>query len=398
MLSVRGIAFGLALTILAGCGGGSGSAAPADAAPSRVERAEDGATSAEDATTGGTDPGMDTTTPSDAAAQDAATAGDATTAADGASAGDASSSGGTLSGLAWRSGAASTDIGAFATWRGRPLDVGVNWDNQSTWAEIENADIYGAIAAFKGFAGVLELGTAMVPGSGASLASGVTFADCAAGMYDAYFATLGTNLVAQGRGDSFIRLGWEANGNWYAWNAGNAASAQQWVQCFQHEVTTLRSTAPGVKIDWNMNADTKTPASGNATDIYPGDAYVDVVGVDFYDNWPALNTDALWTSHYMDQASGGGPHGIGAWLAFAQAHGKPLSVPEWGIVNSTGSCGCGGDDPVYVGHMHDFFAANAASIAYESYFNLGNSPGDTTFLVDPATTSPNASMRYQALF
>jgi hypothetical protein len=238
----------------------------------------------------------------------------------------------------------------------------------------------------------------MVPGNGASLASGVTFAACAAGMDDSHFATLGANLVREGRGDSYIRLGWEANGNWYAWNAGNAASAQEWIQCFQREVTALRSKAPNVKIDWNMNADTKTPASGNATDIYPGDAYVDVVGVDFYDNWPALNTDALWNSHYMDNASGGGPHGIGAWLAFAKSHNKPLSVPEWGIVNSTGSCGCGGDDPVYVSHMHDFFAANAANVAYESYFNLGNSSGDTTFLVYPATTSPNASAKYKSLF
>lgn len=82
--------------------------------------------------------------------------------------------------------------------------------------------------------------------------------------------------------------------------------------------------------------------------------FVDVVGVDFYDNWPALSTDALWNGHYMDQASGGGPHGIGAWLAFARSHGK--------------------------------------------YFDLGNSAGDTMFLMYPATTSPNASAAYQSLF
>ena len=312
---------------------------------------------------------------------------------------DGAPSAGTLSGLPWRSGAATDEIGAFATWRARALDVGVNWDNRSTWAEIEDADIYGAIAAFKSFPGVLALGTAMVPGDGKTLASGVTFADCAAGQYDSHFAKLGTNLVAERRGDSFIRLGWEANGDWYAWSAGNAANAQEWVQCFRREVTALRSTAPNVKIDWNMNADTKTPASGNPTDIYPGDTYVDVVGVDFYDNWPALDTEALWASHYMDQASGGGPHGIGAWLAFAKSHGKPLSIPEWGIVHSTGNnCGCGGDDPIYVTHMHDFFAANALNIAYETYFNLGDSSGDTTFLVYPATTSPNASSAYKSLF
>jgi beta-mannanase len=306
--------------------------------------------------------------------------------------------GGTLSGLAWKSGASSADDNAFATWRGRALDVGVNWDNRSTWAEIENPDIYGALSKLGSFAGVLELGTAMLPGRGASLASDVTFADCAAGKYDSHFMALGQNLVSQRRGDSFVRLGWEANGDWYAWNASNAASPQQWIQCFQHEVMALRSTAPNVKIDWNMNAETKTPASRNPTDIYPGDAYVDVIGVDFYDNWPALNTDALWNSHYMDESAGGGPRGIGAWLAFARSHGKQLSVPEWGIVHAPGNCGCGGDDPVYVDHLYNFFAANAAEIAYEAYFNLATTPGDTTFLIYPSTTSPSASARYAALF
>jgi hypothetical protein len=265
----------------------------------------------------------------------------------------------------------------------------------STWTEIEAP----YVGNFGGFAGFLQLRLPMLPGNGAVLASGVTFADCAAGAYDSHFISLGAYLVGHGRGDSYVRLGWEANGNWYPWNAGNAASAQEWVQCFQREATALRSAAPSVRIDWNMNADTKTPASGNPTDLYPGDDYVDTVGVDFYDNWPALETDLLWSSHYMDQARGGGPHGIGAWLAYAASRGKPLSVPEWGIIHSSApNCGCGGDDPVYVGHMHDFFAANAADLAYESYFNLPIKPGDTTSLVYPSATSPNASDRYRSLF
>jgi hypothetical protein len=171
------------------------------------------------------------------------------------------------------------------------------------------------------------------------------------------------------------------------------------VKCFQHEATAVRSAAPNIVIEWNMNADTKTPASGNPTDIYPGDSYVDIIGVDFYDFWPALTSDALWHQHYMDQAAGGGPHGIGAWLAYAQSRGKLLSIPEWGVVNSTkANCGCGGDNPVYVSHMHEFFAANASDLAYESYFNLPVPGSDTTSVVYPPTTNPSAAARYQALF
>jgi hypothetical protein len=304
---------------------------------------------------------------------------------------------GTPSGLAWKSGAASSDYATFATWRGRPLDVAVAGSNWASWDEI----IAPYVSDLSSFPGFLQLRMPMLPGTGATLASGVTFASCASGSYDSYFVSLGQFLVGRGRGDSHVRIGWEANGNWYPWNAGNAASPQEWVQCFQHEATALRSAAPNVQIDWNMNADTKTPASGNATDIYPGDAYVDSIGVDFYDFFPALDTDALWTQHYMDQAPGGGPHGIGAWLAYAVSRGKPFSVPEWGIINSSAAdCSCGGDDPVYVGHMHDFFAASAANMAYESYFNLPVTTGTTEneTIIYPSTTSPNASARYQSLF
>jgi hypothetical protein len=196
------------LATLAACGASDGAAGTLDAGGGSAQT-QDAATAAEDTTTSGTDASTAATPPDTGA-------GDATRPSDGGSskgdsAVEASSSGGTLSGLAWKSGAATSDDSVFATWRGRPLDVGVNWDNRATWAEIEDADIYGAIKAFNGFAGVLELGTAMVPGNGASLASGVTFAACAAGMYDSHFATLGANLVREGRGDSYIRLGWEAN-------------------------------------------------------------------------------------------------------------------------------------------------------------------------------------------
>jgi hypothetical protein len=313
------------------------------------------------------------------------------------------SSGATLSGLPWASGAASADDAAFAAWRGHPLDVVDTWDNRATWDEIQHPDIYGAITGFASFPGTLALGTAMVPGSGATLAPGVTFAACARGDYDPYFRQLGRDLVALQRGQSIVRLGWEANGNWYAWNADNAASPTEWIQCFRHEAQALKSTAPGVRIDWNMNADTKTPStSHNPADLYPGDDVVDIVGVDFYDNWPALKTDADWSSHFLDSMWGptGGPKGLGAWLAFARAHHRPLSVPEWGIVHGAdpARCGCGGDNPVYVRHMHDFFAQNAQAIAYEAYFNLGNFSGDTTFLVDPPTTSPGAAAAYATLF
>ena len=287
------------------------------------------------------------------------------------------------SGLPWRSGASTDDLAAFETWRGRELDVFETWPNRGNWTEIRNPDIYGAVSAFNGRAGTLSIGIAMLPEDKSG-----SFATCATGAYDQYYKDIGRKLVSLGRGDSFVRLGWEANGDWYAWSIGS--DAQRYINCFRKQATALRSTAPGVRIDWNMNKDSHI--TGSVADAYPGDAWVDVIGVDFYDAWPAYRTQSAWDGDYS-ATQNGGPRGLGSWLAFAQAHGKPLSLPEWGLSND-GDGGDGADDTLYIQNIFSFLQTNAAHIAYEAYFNLQ----DAGFMILPAGKNPNGSAKYKSLF
>ena len=297
--------------------------------------------------------------------------------------GDGGGSGGPESGLPWRSGASTDDLAAFETWRGRDLDIFETWPNRSNWTEIRNPDIYGAVSAFNGRAGTLSIGIAMLPEDKSG-----SFATCATGAYDQYYKDIGSKLVSLGRGDAFVRLGWEANGDWYAWSIGS--DAQSYINCFRKQATALRSTAPGVRLDWNMTKDSHM--TGSVADAYPGDAWVDVIGVDFYDAWPAYPTQSAWDGDY-DATQNGGPRGIGSWLAFAQAHGKPLSLPEWGLSNDGGGGG-GADDPLFIQNIFSFLQTNAAHIAYEAYFNLQD-PG---FIILPAGKNPNGSAKYKSLF
>jgi hypothetical protein len=69
--------------------------------------------------------------------------------------------------------------------------------------------------------------------------------------------------------------------------------------------------------------------SRSVADAYPGDDMVDIVGVDFYDMYPAYPDRAAWDAGFRSTQNGG-PRGLGTWLEFAKAHGKRLSVPEWG--------------------------------------------------------------------
>lgn len=70
----------------------------------------------------------------------------------------------------------------------------------------------------------------------------------------------------------------------------------------------------------------------NPVDAYPGDEYVDVIGMDFYYNiqWNPADSRLAWDE--MVNA----PFGL-KWLEeFAAAHNKPTAYPEWGV-NSDGA-------------------------------------------------------------
>ena len=59
-----------------------------------------------------------------------------------------------------------------------------------------------------------------------------------------------------------------------------------------------------------------------------------------------------------------------------------------------GAEGGGGDNPVFVQNMIEFFRANSADLAYEIYFN--QTVGTTLHKVYPNTDNPLASAKYKA--
>ena len=291
----------------------------------------------------------------------------------------------TRSGLSWASGAwlqndSPSVAAAFGAWRGRPLDVVDDWSNRATWSDI--VDPTWLYQKWAGSPYTMSFGVAMLPTN----VPGVSLAACAAGSYDSYWQQFGSVISSYGLGKSIIRLGWEFNGNWYPWTASNPAT---WVKCWQQIVTSARSTAPDLQWNWNVNRGVSAGLA-DPTQAYPGNAYVDMVGVDSYDWWPAATTAAGWNQQ-LNQ-----PQGLNYWLSFAEAHGKKLAVPEWGSVSTNISSGAGGDDPAYISDMKSFFAANAANLAYEA--NLQGVPSSTGGSYWPTTAMPNTAAAYQAGF
>jgi len=290
-----------------------------------------------------------------------------------------------LSGLPWPSGTNASDLArldAWAAFRGRSNDVALVLTDYTSWdgITIPNA----RLDEFGTFGGVLVIAQPFWPtGSGGSLAA------CAAGDYDAHWRDFGTTLTAHGRQGSIVRLAWQFNGNDVEWNATDPVA---WTACYRRVVTAIRTNAPAAVIDWSMNAHgTKEPPGGDTFDVYPGDDFVDIVGIDTYDMTPSSPDEAAFVAQCE------GPEGICAVADFARRHGKLLAVGQWAVVTCNGFGDAGGDNPFYVERMHQVFEENADIMGYETYYNDPNAGEFCTSLYDPVE-APVASARYRALW
>jgi beta-mannanase len=223
--------------------------------------------------------------------------------------------------------------------------------------------------AGKGY--TLSLGVPIIPTSSSGAAVG-TLAAGATGAYNSYFVTLAQTLVAAGESNAYLRLGWEFDGGWYAWSATTAAQEASYATYFQQIVTAMRSVAgEHFSFVWNPDVGAFNDAPYNVELAYPGNAYVNVIGLDAYDqSWASPMTPAnAWNETLLPA--------LGDAAAFASAQGKPLAITEWGVAIRGDGHGLG-DDPAYVTNFINWMKAH--SVVFESYFNF-----DVTGQIDAIT-------------
>jgi len=202
----------------------------------------------------------------------------------------------------------------------------------------------------------------------------------ASGRYDAHVRALVGNLVAAGLGQCVVRLGAEMNGTWNVDQAGSSVQDQgQWAAYWRHFVQVARSVPhEHLTFDWTVDSVVR-PIPLNS--IYPGDDVVDVVGIDQYDG------DV--TGHLGDAAARwafflNSPDGLAEVAAFSRSHGKPLSVPEWGLGDGS-RLSAEDDDPYFVAHLVDWF--RRWRVAYEGFWFPPR--------IEPDTATPRAWSLYR---
>jgi hypothetical protein len=241
----------------------------------------------------------------------------------------------------------------FEGFVGRKMERTVDALNQTTWDELESS-IDWIIGCWEDVPIKLTLSVPMLTRDGSA-----TLADGADGKYDATFKRIAETLVAHGRADATIRIGWEFNGHWQPWSA--ARDPQSFVAYFRRIVGLMRETADQrFSFEWCPNHGRHEMAP---TEAYPGDDVVDVIGMDVYDEyWTPLESNATvrWASYIYQ------PYGLSWHREFAAEHHKALAFPEWGTGNNPQGAG-GGDDPVFIRGMASWIAMTKP--LYQSYWD-----------------------------
>jgi hypothetical protein len=243
-------------------------------------------------------------------------------------------------------------VRTFCTARGRPCNVTQTYTDRTSYESMTRGTGW-TFEFFDNFDGVLVVSQGLVPNKREELVD-----DCAAGDYDQHWRDFGSLMVRHGRGDSVVRLGWEMNEESMGWRA---LDTEDYIACYRRAADAIRSTNPKVVLDWSINAH-NTPdelCGGLTTNCYPGDEYVDIIGIDNYDHWPWSPTKADF------DATADREDGLNWLFAFAQQHGKLFSVGEWGVMPFSDAKK---DNPEFIRWMHGWFAEHAPYLAYEAYF------------------------------
>ena len=141
-------------------------------------------------------------------------------------------------------------------------------------------------------------------------------------------------------------------------------------------------SVPGADFDfdWNPSRGGESDSDGSVGDLegyYPGNNYVDSIGLDIYDSEDDIYPGAASEVQRVETQ----PWGLDWLSAFGAANDKPISIPELGLgwgssapngaaISAPGPL-CGGDDPTFITGVLVWAVQN--SVKEVGYWDYGSS-------------------------
>ena len=171
----------------------------------------------------------------------------------------------------------------------------------------------------------------------------------------------------------------EMNGDWVTWGGTvNGNSPGDYIPAWRHIKNIFNQEgANNVKFVWAPNRDGDlTSAYQTFNTYYPGDAYVDYVGINGY-NWGRLYTTPDWTSEWQSFDTVFGP----SYDAFTSRTAKPLMIPEMA------STEVGGNKAAWITNAFARLPVRFPRIEIVTWFNIQK---ETDWPVDSSPASLTA--------
>jgi hypothetical protein len=210
-----------------------------------------------------------------------------------------------------------------------------------------------------------------------------TAATTASGAYDSTWTTFAHSLVSNGMSNAILRPWCEMDLDWNYQNHQSVTDPANFVLSFRRFVNIVRAIVPTVTICWNPTSDIALSwrGTGRLEQFYPGNAYVDWLGLDPYDAWVANGASPIspYTTaqkqNLWDTITGPAMANFSAWAA---SKGKPIALPEWGLRLYGGNVS-GGDDDIYVNNMVSFITNTANNVVFHAFWEDPSSGGEGVF-------------------
>jgi hypothetical protein len=171
----------------------------------------------------------------------------------------------------------------------------------------------------------------------------------AAGTFDAYIAQFASAAASLGS-PLLLRFAPEMNGNWLPWGIGvNGNTSAEYVAAYRH-VHSIFDIAGASNVIWVWSPNViGQPGTDPAAD-YPGDGFVDAVGIDGY-NTGTATPGGVWQS--PQQVFGATLSDVGNF-----APGKPI------VINETGSSETGGSKAQWITELFGMMASSPSVVGF----------------------------------
>jgi len=168
----------------------------------------------------------------------------------------------------------------------------------------------------------------------------------------------------------------EMNGDWVTWGGTvNGNTPDDYVPAWRHvHDIFVQEGATNVKWVWSPNRDGDVASALNTFNTYyPGDAYVDFVGINGY-NWGHLYNTPEWTSEWQPIDVVFGP----SYDAFTSRTNKPVVIAE------TASTEVGGDKAAWITDAFAKLPVRFPKIELITWFNINK---ETDWRIDSSAAS-----------